>query len=82
MSTKRSAAPPMEFDGTIFWYLERYDPAEDRCCICRELIPDDDVPLILWKKTGRRTLMARIHWKPCVESLMAAGVLQVKDPYK
>lgn len=54
--------PPMEFDGTMYWYVRWFDESDDRCCVCREPIPEDDVPLILFKERGRETLMARLHF--------------------
>jgi hypothetical protein len=57
----RRRAVSIEFDGLLYWYLERFDPAEDRCSFCRELIPDADVPLIIWRGKGYDTAMARLH---------------------
>ncbi len=70
--------PPMEFDGHIYWYLDHYDPADDRCCVCRLPIPEDDVPLVLFKTRGRETLMARMHMTPCADRLLEAGHLTVQ----
>jgi hypothetical protein len=62
----------IEFDGLLYWYLDRFDPAEDRCSFCREVIPDADVPLIIWRGRGSSTAMARLH-VPCGRLLLAAG---------
>lgn len=55
--------PPMEFDGRLFWYVEFFDPADDRCCAwgCRRSIDEDEVPLILFKGTGRHCQQSRLH---------------------
>lgn len=45
-----TAAPPLVFDGRIFWYTERYDPDDDRCCSCRKRIEEDSVPLMLFRE--------------------------------
>jgi hypothetical protein len=62
--------PPMEFDGCIFWYVEHFDPADDRCCApaCRLLIDDEEVPLILFKGEGRQCRQSRMH-VTCAERL-------------
>jgi hypothetical protein len=62
--------PPMEFDGRMFWYLEYFNPADDRCCApeCRQLIAEDDVPLILFKNTGPACRQSRLH-VACAERL-------------
>jgi hypothetical protein len=60
----------MEFDGRLFWYVEYFDPDDDRCCApdCRKPIDEDDVPLMLFKGTGRRCRQARLH-VVCAERL-------------
>lgn len=56
----RADVPPIHFDGRIYWYSERYDPADDRCSLCRGPIGEDDVPLMLFKDApGDATWMAR-----------------------
>lgn len=64
------AAPELEFDGRIFWYVHAFDPADDVCCEpgCRKPIDEDDVPLILWKGKGRDCRMSRLH-TACAERI-------------
>lgn len=71
------AGPPIRFDGVLYWYLEYSDPAEDRCSLCRELIPEDDIPLILWRGKGKQTIMARLHYEPCGTKLMGTGYIKI-----
>ena len=59
MAERGRAAPPMAFDGRFHWYTEWFDPADDRCCLCRGPIAEEDVPLILFKQVGRATWQAR-----------------------
>jgi len=80
---KRAAVPPMYFDGSLFWYTDWFDPNADLCCVCREPIPEEDVPLILFKKVvskedGRQTWQTRIHFHPCAERLIKQGVIAMK----
>jgi hypothetical protein len=63
----------------VYWYLKYYDPTDDRCCLCRELIDDEHVPLVLFHERGRATLMARFHMEPCGASLLQSGYFAVKD---
>lgn len=81
MGRKRRGEVEVEFDGHLYWYVKRYDPANDLCCLCREVIPDEDVPLILFKERGSQTLMCRLHWEPCGAHLLAAGHLKVQVPW-
>jgi hypothetical protein len=66
----RDDGPPMAFDGRIFWYVSHYSPDDDRCCApgCRQLIAEDDVPLILFKGSGKACQQARLHVR-CAEQL-------------
>jgi hypothetical protein len=73
----RRTPPPMHYDGHLWWYTERFDPAEDRCCVCRELIPEEEVPLILFKTVGTATWQTRLHWEPCANGLLVRGILQL-----
>lgn len=52
---KRDAPPPVHFDGRIYWYTEWTPLTGRHCCLCRGPIDDDEVPLILWKGTGKAT---------------------------
>jgi len=65
--------PPMRKDGDLWWYTEWFDPSDDRCCVCQTLIPEEDVPLILFKDVGGQTWQCRIHWEPCASTLMSSG---------
>jgi hypothetical protein len=76
----RERIPPMQYDGHFWWYTEWFDETDDRCCVCRQLIPEDDVPLILFKDVGGQTWQTRIHWHPCAETLFASGALAVRKP--
>jgi hypothetical protein len=62
--------PPMEFDGRIFWYVEYFEQDGDLCCApdCRQPIDEDEVPLILFKGTGKDCRQARLH-VACAERL-------------
>lgn len=73
MSRRRRGEPvPIIYDGLLFWYTERFDPEDDRCCKCREAIDADDVPLTLFRGHGRETWQARIcgTCAPAIVSLM------------
>jgi hypothetical protein len=61
MSARRRepAVPDVVFDGRFWWYTEWFDPCEDRCSSCQALIPEDVVPLILFKDVGCSTWQAR-----------------------
>ena len=61
--TRAKAGPPMSFDGFLFWYTEWFDTEDDRCCAphCRQVIPEDDGPLILFKDVERKTWQTRLH---------------------
>jgi hypothetical protein len=85
----RRDVPPIEFDGLVYWYVEWFDPAADLCCVCREPIPEEDVPLILFKEreaqtitaagaivTHKQTLQARVHFDPCAHVLIEGGRLR------
>lgn len=74
----RARVPPMAYDGRLWWYTDWFDPAADLCCLCREPIPEDDVPLILFKDVGGQTWESRMHWEPCAQTLMASGHLSFK----
>jgi len=76
--TRRDDGPPMEFDGRIYWYVKYHEPEDDRCCVCRQPIAEEDVPLILFRERGRDTLMARIHFGLCANTLIASGQLTIK----
>jgi hypothetical protein len=79
MPTRKPVVPPIIFDGRLWWYSQWYDPDDDRCCLCRGAISDDEVPLILFRKIdAHETWQARIHWRPCAESLFACGFLNTK----
>jgi hypothetical protein len=52
-------APPITFDGRFFWYTDWFDPSDDRCSLCCAAIPEDAVPLCLFKGVGRKTWQAR-----------------------
>lgn len=67
----KRTTPPMFYDGTLFWYTEWFDPADDRCCVCREPIPEEDVPLILFQDVEGQTWQSRIHFEPCAAQLWA-----------
>jgi len=45
-----TAAPPLVFDGHIFWYTRAFDPDDDRCCKCRATIDPECVPLMLFRE--------------------------------
>ena len=75
----RERIPPMFYDGTLFWYTAWFDPAEDRCCVCRGPIPDAEVPLILFQDVQGQTWQSRMHFEPCAQTLFASGHLQLKD---
>jgi hypothetical protein len=62
MKFQARGGPELEFDGRIFWYVDRYDPDDDLCCApdCRKPIDEDEVPLILWKDDAKK--MARLHF--------------------
>jgi hypothetical protein len=68
--TRKKPGPPMVFDGQIFWYVSWFDLDDDRCCapLCRKLIDEDDVPLILFKGEGKAVQQSRIH-VACAEQL-------------
>lgn len=48
------AVPPVIFDGWLHWYTHWFDPADDRCSLCRGPIAENEVPLILFQE--RRAL--------------------------
>jgi hypothetical protein len=63
--------PAIEFDGRLFWWIDRAPFAGDQadlCCApdCTEPISDDEIPLILWSQDGRK--MARLHFA-CAERI-------------
>jgi hypothetical protein len=70
----------MSYDGRLWWYTDWFDPAADLCCICRQPIPEDDVPLILFQTRGETTWQSRMHMDPCGQILLAGGTLTIKDP--
>jgi hypothetical protein len=74
--------PPMQYDGRLWWYTEWFDPAADLCCVCRQPIPEEDVPLILFKDVGRQTWQSRIHFHPCADQLFARGHLTLESDEK
>lgn len=59
---KRSAVPPVIFDGFLIWYMEWFDPDQDRCSLCSGPIAEDEVPLILFKDVpaAGQTWQARV----------------------
>jgi len=63
--------PPVIFDGFLSWYTEWFDPSDDRCSLCSGLIPEESVPLILFKDvpSSGQTWQARIC-EPCVPVAM------------
>jgi len=70
---KATAAPPIVFDGFLYWFTEYFDVGEDRCSRCQELIPEEDVPLQLFnQRRDGSTWLARIceSCAPLVISLM------------
>jgi hypothetical protein len=72
-----SKAMHLHYDGRLYWYTEWFDPAADLCCLCRQPIPEDDVPLILFKTVGRQTWQCRLHMDPCGQTLIASGALAI-----
>lgn len=60
-------APPIIYDGFLSWYTEWFDPNDDRCSLCGGLIPEDSVPLILFKDvpSAGQTWQARVC-DPCM----------------
>lgn len=67
---RKRPGPPMHYDGRLWWYTEWFDPSDDRCCVCRKLIPEEDVPLILFKSVAGQTWQSRIHWEPCATPII------------
>ena len=63
--------PPIIFDGFLSWYTEWFDPEDDRCSLCSGIIPEESVPLILFKDvpSSGQTWQARIC-EPCVPVAM------------
>jgi hypothetical protein len=59
----------IEFDGLLYWYRGWFDATEDRCSFCRELIADEETPILIWRDP---TSMARLH-VACGRRLLAAG---------
>lgn len=74
---RRQASPPMRYDGHLWWYTEWFDPSQDLCCVCRELIPEEDVPLIMFTTVGEQTWQTRIHFEPCAQTLIASGAIVI-----
>lgn len=61
-----TTAPPVVFDGEVFWFTQGFDPDDDRCCGCRLTIDPECVPLMIFREVpvvGRakatQTWMAR-----------------------
>jgi hypothetical protein len=63
-------AAPMSFDGRWHWYTQYVDPADDRCSACRSVIPEDEVPLSLFKEVGAETWQARFC-EACMPAIFA-----------
>lgn len=59
---------------------------DDSCSKCRLPIPEDEVPLLLFRQhegaTGKNSCdIARFHWK-CAEELLRAGVIKLQPEAK
>lgn len=71
MTRHTDTPPPILFHRGLFWYTDWFDPSADLCCApdCRALIPEEDVPLILfWERDDGATWQTRIHFE-CAERL-------------
>lgn len=53
-------APPIHYDGRLYWFTEWFDPEDDRCSWCLGPIGEDEVPLMLFKDVGAATWQARV----------------------
>lgn len=74
-----SPAPKVVFDGLIYWFTEKFDPDDDRCCCCRGPISEDSVPLMLFRDVRvvgartKQTWLARFCEK-CSQALLCARI--------
>lgn len=51
----------------------------DRICSkCHQDIPEDDVPLMLFRGEGAQCEIARFHWEPCAMELFRTGALRIE----
>lgn len=71
--------PPIRFDGVVYWYTDWFDPDDDRCSFCRNLIPQAEVPFILFRSEDKKCEQARFHWTPCGEHLISTGYVKIRD---